>query len=571
MAVILSLLSPRAHAAVFVVNSTGDARDWSTGDGLCSAVPFVSVCTLRAAVEQANASAGTDTIVLQNGAIHTLSLSGAGEAGSATGDLDLNSSIRIEVSGGGLATVRGKSGWDDPIFTVGDGADVRLSGLIISRGLGGVKNLETLTLTGCVIEHNFGDGGVVNLGDLTLIDTTVRDNVADRLGGGINNAARLVLAGSHVIRNTARSGAGIANQFELFVTSSTISDNHAESMGGGIYATVLAPGFESSVAIDDSIIELNSAFQGGGIHHDSGTLDIVDTTLEDNAAELNGGGLNNQLAGPTRVTRSIFQGNSAVGGGAIANWYDSELTLDRVAITNNFASGSGGGIQNIAAVATVTQSTFALNFSGGVGGGIHSEGFDAGAFASFLDLQNSTLSGNRATDDGGGVFNGNVLVARNVTIAFNTADADADGEGDGGGLASPASDGVRAVLANTIVGSNRDLSPQVRRRDCSGSVESAGWNLIEALSGCALTGNLQGNLIGISPRLLALADNGGSVPTHLPSGPTSATPSPALDTGAPPATTGEFRCSDRDQRSILRPRDGNLDGIARCDIGAVEL
>ncbi|HEY3498736.1 MAG TPA: choice-of-anchor Q domain-containing protein, partial [Polyangiaceae bacterium] len=57
----------------------------------------------------------------------------------------------------------------------------------------------------------------------------------------------------------------------------------------------------------------------------------------------------------------------------------------------------------------------------------------------------------------------------------------------------------------------------------------------------------------------------------LPSGPTSATPSPALDTGAPPATTGEFRCSDRDQRSILRPRDGNLDGIARCDIGAVEL
>jgi hypothetical protein len=29
-------------------------------------------------------------------------------------------------------------------------------------------------------------------------------------------------------------------------------------------------------------------------------------------------------------------------------------------------------------------------------------------------------------------------------------------------------------------------------------------------------------------------------------------------------------CEPRDQRAVVRPRDGDRDGTARCDIGAVE-
>ena len=48
-------------ALTFTVNSTLDEGDANTGDGVCeTASP--GVCTLRAAIQQANSTGGTDTI-----------------------------------------------------------------------------------------------------------------------------------------------------------------------------------------------------------------------------------------------------------------------------------------------------------------------------------------------------------------------------------------------------------------------------------------------------------------------------------------------------------------------------
>ena len=49
-----------AQAATFTVDSTGDGGDSNTGDGICN--DGTGNCTLRAAIEQANASAGADVI-----------------------------------------------------------------------------------------------------------------------------------------------------------------------------------------------------------------------------------------------------------------------------------------------------------------------------------------------------------------------------------------------------------------------------------------------------------------------------------------------------------------------------
>jgi hypothetical protein len=108
----------------------------------------------------------------------------------------------------------------------------------------------------------------------------------------------------------------------------------------------------------------------------------------------------------------------------------------------------------------------------------------------------------------------------------------------------------------------RNLShhPPVVTPDCGGqALVSKGSNLIGNPSGCTLGGISTGNLLGVDAKLARLGQNGGPLLTHsLQDG------SPAIDavkTGACPAA---------DQRGVARPQDGNLDGRAVCDIGALE-
>ncbi len=56
--------APLAQAATFTVDSTGDGADFSTADGVCDTDDSDGdgPCTLRAAIEEANANAGSDTI-----------------------------------------------------------------------------------------------------------------------------------------------------------------------------------------------------------------------------------------------------------------------------------------------------------------------------------------------------------------------------------------------------------------------------------------------------------------------------------------------------------------------------
>src|SRR5262249_60812352 len=71
-----------AAAATFTVNSAADTGDANTGDGVCN--DGTGACTLRAAIDQANASGGPDVISLPAG---TYQLSGAaGERANAAGD-----------------------------------------------------------------------------------------------------------------------------------------------------------------------------------------------------------------------------------------------------------------------------------------------------------------------------------------------------------------------------------------------------------------------------------------------------------------------------------------------------
>jgi CSLREA domain-containing protein len=214
-------------------------------------------------------------------------------------------------------------------------------------------------------------------------------------------------------------------------------------------------------------------------------------------------------------------------------------------------STSGGGVRNLSGTVVLTGVTLNGN-EGGEGGALFNDGT--------ATLRNVTLSGNSATINGGGMYNSGTATLNNVTIVENSADQDANGSGDGGGIFVQSG---TVTPSNTIVGDNTDRSTGAdpRHNDCSGTLTSGGYNLIEDTTGCTITGTTTGNITGQDPQLFRLQDNGGPTPTHA-----LKHISPALDTGNPAQPgTGGSACEGTDQRGFPRPQG------PRCDMGAFEL
>src|ERR671914_2500212 len=104
-----------ASPAQFTVNSTADAVDSSVGDGACRTV--AGTCTLRAAIQEANALPGADEIQLPAGT-YELGIAARNQNDVTTGDLDITDSLTIEGAGAGSTIVDGNS--LDRVFEVAD-------------------------------------------------------------------------------------------------------------------------------------------------------------------------------------------------------------------------------------------------------------------------------------------------------------------------------------------------------------------------------------------------------------------------------------------------------------------
>ena len=259
-----------AQAAIFLVNSTADAVDAHPGNGVCADAG--GNCTLRAAVIEANAAAGADTISLPSGT-YTLSIPGTGENGAATGDLDITGSLTI--NGGGAPSTVIDGGAIDRVFECRIGSTAQFNGVTMRNGNpgtglgdagGGFLNFAgTVTLNTCIVTANSAGvgGGISNeSGTITLNGTTVSANSAGTGGGGgIFNHGAMTLGGCTVDNNqSAASGGGIlADSGTLHLRNSTVSSNSAAQNGGGVvnHGTLLT--------LTNSTVSSNSAPAGGGV------------------------------------------------------------------------------------------------------------------------------------------------------------------------------------------------------------------------------------------------------------------------------------------------------------------
>ena len=164
----------------------------------------------------------------------------------------------------------------------------------------------------------------------------------------------------------------------------------------------------------------------------------------------------------------------------------------------------------------------------------------------------------------GGITNDAVMMLRNVTIARNQVIGFRDGRYHAGGVVTMPN-GYTA-LSNSIISDNSAQAPVVAP-DCFGAIHSLGYNLVENTTDCTVGATTTGNIIGASAHLYPLAANGGPTMTSLPRW-----DSPEVDSANPatPDNDNQAKCAELDQRGVARPRDGNADGISRCDMGAVE-
>jgi hypothetical protein len=223
-------------------------------------------------------------------------------------------------------------------------------------------------------------------------------------------------------------------------------------------------------------------------------------------------------------------------------------------VSGNTASDDGGGIANRSGRLALIASTVSGNSaeaSDGLGGGVYNDDYGSPARAT-ATLVNCTLSGN-SSRFGAGVFNDEGLVAvSHCTISDNTI----LGGGSGGGIYHRNYSGSGIFkLGNSIVANSR--SEVGGGYDCirdpylpDNPITSSGGNLVED-SQCEVVG-----AFAADPRLGDLTGQ----PAHHPLLPGS----PAIDLAQNP------NCAGVDQRGVARPVDGNEDGFVICDLGAYE-
>ena len=365
-----ALLAPPAQAATFEVDSLTDAA----ADG-CG----VGVCTLRDAVDDANADDVVDVITFATGL--------SGEIRLTEGSLPVDAGLDVRGPGAGVLAISGDANNDG----LSDAGDSRVFN-IDTTAVGDPD--DPVTIAGLTLTEGYavGDGGAVYSYNaaLTLDETVVTESYAGDDGGGV-----------------------AINFGTVTITGSRFSDNGSGDYAGGLFVYYTSGGAGAHVAIRDSVMRDNDAGGDGGAFYfqsTDGDVVIADTTISGNDAGDDGGGgvisHYGPASGATAITRTTFSGNEAVraGGGLWLLAPDEPVAIANSTFDGNtgdyggaIASYNGQDVPVTIAGSTITGNTADV----GRGGGIYRYAFDStpgGTDTVFL--RNTIVAGNSAADTG---------------------------------------------------------------------------------------------------------------------------------------------------------------------------
>jgi CSLREA domain-containing protein len=349
----------------FVVNSNGDGDDSSPGDRVCRTSLFSSECTLRAALEEANALAGTNSIHFNLPA----AMPGSTTISPHTPLPEIQEAVNIDGTtqpgfdgGKPVVVLQGDeiAAPDVSGLTVREGIDATIQGLQILRfGGNGMVNHGTLTLNHMELARNKTSGldsgvahglisvsirnsavtenvraGISGINTLFTVDQTAVEN--NRFGGIWMNGGTLSLTGTAVRFNSTSSNGGglmLSNSPTVNLSGVTIESNSADGAGGGIYLDFAT----ATMTVQNSIIKNNQATDGGGAFIERGVAHLSGTSVIGNQASNNGGGVYvGDFTSPAlhAVTALYVEHGSGIG----------QLGHGNVSDSDTDGHGDGGGI-----------------------------------------------------------------------------------------------------------------------------------------------------------------------------------------------------------------------------------
>ena len=339
-----------------VVSTSADGPDASPGDGVCD--DGTGDCTLRAAVDEANAAGGAVVIVLPgrlpggNTGAYTLSEVAPNTAfntyedANEYGDLDLNGSFgELTIQGTGTPGPKLSISPNDRILDIGAGKTVRIERVWLTGGTARAGRNGNGDGSGIGVDAEDGaDGGGIRVGDgatLTLDQVTISGCFTQSGGNGATPASSISRTTGGDAGDGGDGGAiYIGMGATVDIRRSNITGNGTGDAGGA------GSGQANGMAADGGA---GGDGGNGGAIYNAGTLSVTNSTIYNNScgdAGAGGAGVNGGSAGS--VGGGGAGGNIANAqevGGSVTNQGTATLTSTIV------AGGSAGSSVNSGPIA----------------------------------------------------------------------------------------------------------------------------------------------------------------------------------------------------------------------------
>ena len=321
-------------------------------------------------------------------------------------------------------TLQGRTNNNASVVIINGGGTFRMEGN--AKVTGNTGNGVTLNRYNGNSGMFIMDGGTIsgNTGNGVSTDsgtfTMNGGTISGNTGRGvyINSGGTFTMDGGSISSNT---GCGVYLVAHGYTTTFTLRGGtiSGNNVNGGDYGGVCING--GTFTMQGGTISNNTANNGGGVYN-SGKFTMQGGTISNNTANL-GGGVSTDSGTFTMQGGTISNNTAIDGGGVYINGYSNTFTMQgNASVSGNTATNSGGGV----CLAGTDYYTFTMRDNASMSG--NTAGQHGGGVAiisikgTFAIGGSASLSGNTATYYGGGVYNSGTFIKTGGTIYGDDAD-----------------------------------------------------------------------------------------------------------------------------------------------------